>query len=147
MSLTYYIPVNPNQERTVAWKPGEREALSRGISERKHRETADALWLARRNASPPRLAELEVMLSPPPSQDPLYALIMKAIRQAHGGLMALRLPLEQAHVSLVAFSVAQPREYYVACFIRDELVEKNWKQTQLTATGDGDILLSSDFTH
>lgn len=139
---TYYIPVYASQDRIAPWKPGEQQALAQGISARKHRETADVLWLARRR-NDPHLAALEQVYAPP-EQDPLYEKMMQAIRSHQNRQMLLLLPLGVKYTSLSSFSAANPRQDYVASFVREELVEKGWRSAELLCR-EGDIYLCVDF--
>lgn len=142
-SSTFVIPIKP-YERLVPWKKGEQEATARGISARKHRETADQLWLVKRkNVITPELADL---IYAPPSNNPIYSVAMDAIRTHQGRAMQIVLTSTQ-EVDLESFATSKPGDMYTIQFIRDELIEKGWPHTQVRfQSRTGHILLLSDFS-
>jgi hypothetical protein len=140
----FVIPMRP-RNRLMPWKKGEEEATARGINDRKHRETADTLWLAKQNRQMP-LEEAETKFAPP-SQNPLYQLAMKNIRSYQGRSMRAVLLTTECG-SLKRYAECQPGDYYTLQFIVEELVEKGWTshlEFERLGTLKGQIVLVSDF--
>ena len=138
MSNTYIIPIKDGP-RITPWKPGQKEATERGISERKHRETADALWLAKRNNSmPPGMAELKYA---PPCLNPIYKTAMDGISQHQGRKMRLQFECGSCWKM-------SPNDGYTLAFICEELIEKGWpSEILIDHINNRDIVyLISDFT-
>jgi hypothetical protein len=136
----WYIPFKPTK-RLNPWKQGEEKACARGINERKHRETAEYLqWQARRGNKLP--------LEGRPSDQPIYAVAMDAIRVHQGQVMEV-VVAQTEESDLVSFGQRNPAEMYTLQFICEELVEKQWDsskvQFQPLSTGGGFIVLVSDF--
>jgi hypothetical protein len=127
-------------------KAAEEKALPRGISERKHREMAERVWLAKRNQSSGW--EQPEQLYAPPSQHPIYKTILQAIMSHQGRTMQTVVCITTASC-LTSFAQENPREMIVLQFVVEELIEKGWTSSQLRyeplASG-GNVLLVCDFT-
>jgi len=148
---TFYIPINraDDNDRIVPWKKGEPEAMARGISERKHRETADALWVAERNKEKkPEAYERAVRRLVQPRDEPFYHSVMQHIALAATERRQLHVPV-MIHggdiESLAHLEEVCPSHHYILQFIMEELKEKGWRDAELTA-GEGDIVLWVDFS-
>lgn len=171
----YFIPLNPNQETIVPWKEGEMKALAKGISERKHRETKEHVWLAKRNmerllavferkrlTQPDFFQEAERQLREryekeeskysPPCQQNVYHLAMEAIRESEGKRMEAVL-VKTREQSMHLFRDNNPSAEYTLHFILQELQEKGWPGCVLRfrhSLGDqeeeNEIVLCCDFS-
>lgn len=130
-------------ERIVPFKPGQKEALERGINLRKHRECAELAWQAGRKGQAQSLYAA-------PSRDEIYDTAMEAIRQHQGQPMKVVLLKETEGTDLDSVRKLQRRAMYVIEFILEELHEKGWRSSRMEfeATGphQGNVLLVSDFT-
>lgn len=148
---SFYIPINRagDKDRLVPWKKGEPEAMAKGISERKHRETADALWVAERNKEEkPEAYEREARRLVQPRDHPFYHFVMQHIELAVTERRQLHIPV-MIHggdiKSLEDLEETCPSHHYILSFIMEELAEKGWRGAELTA-GEGDIVLWVDFS-
>lgn len=157
----------------MPWKQGEMKALARGISERKHRETKEHVWLAKRNMErllasfePKRLTtpdffqEAERQLREryakeeskysPPSQQNVYHLAMEAIRESEGRRMEGVL-VKTREQSMHLFRGNNPSVEYTLHFILQELQEKGWPGCVLRFRHglegeENEIVLCADFS-
>lgn len=147
LASNYVIPINPSNKRIMPWKEGEEDATARGISARKHRETAERMWQVKRKQIVSD--ELANLIYASPSNNPIYKRTMDAIKSHQGRAMQVVL-VSTNQASLDLFAEQSPGDAYTIEFIREELIEKGWLHTQVRfqpigLTG-GHILLVSDFT-
>lgn len=157
----YVIPLNlAARKRRLPWKPGEASAVARGISDRKHRETRDALWRAeRQQLTSPQAYQRARRKYVQPRQHKFYRWAMLDIQKHHEKGEPMRAVSHTVLAgdvgSLDEYAERYPDCHYVLQFIADELKEKSWPGAALQyetvdAPGNGDakanITLCCDFT-